>query len=140
MHPIPIMHPQQVSEKLVSIKFSCGEIYYFVVFSDCYTTLNSVPSCKGTLPAYYWDVSTKSCRLTAYGAGCNGIVNVFKTLDECDYVARKVCIPAITKVVVPTTVKQILVTPASDVFIPSYGTPVSYGSPYAAIVTSAFPY
>lgn len=122
------------------MKFSREEIYNFIIFSDCYTILNSVPSCKGTVPAYYWDVSTKSCRVTTYSTGCNGIVNVFKTLEECDYVTRNVCIPAATKVVVPTTVKQILVSPVSDVLIPSYETSVSYGSPYAAVLTSALSY
>lgn len=132
--------------------------YLPIIFiSDCWSTLKLAPSCKGSLPAYYFDVSSKTCRLTTFRSGCNGVTNVFKTLEECDYVATKICKPAFTKVLAPAPVKEIIVSPprevlvsspARELIIPSrtisYGTPyspfpVAYDTPFSTIFTPARP-
>lgn len=67
-------------------------IYY--QFSDCDDSIQSQgPNgevCLGLVPAFTWSSLRNKCILSRFG-GCFPSINNFRTLEECEQIAKPVC-------------------------------------------------
>jgi len=51
-----------------------------------------VGNCEDSVPRYYYDVETNSCKIFLYG-GCRGNANNFLSLENCLARCQKILIP-----------------------------------------------
>ncbi|VEN34017.1 unnamed protein product [Callosobruchus maculatus] len=59
--------------------------------ADCIQDVEGFVGCKVSIEVYKWSVEENQCVKAIYG-GCHSTRNNFATLEECDAVARPICV------------------------------------------------